>query len=89
LRGRIGLARHHDPGRRRLRRRAHAPDAAIDDAAGGSYENIDYSDTPWADWEPASGCPTGLPGSSMVFIPLDDGGGFCIDSTEVTRGQYA
>jgi sulfatase modifying factor 1 len=66
-----------------------APDAAIDDAAGGSYEDIDYSDTPWADWEPASGCPTGLPGPSMVFIPLEDGGGFCIDSTEVTRGQYA
>ncbi len=59
-----------------------SPDAGDASAADAS----DASDASAADAGDASegGCPSGK-GPEMVAIP----GGFCIDSTEVTRGQYA
>jgi formylglycine-generating enzyme required for sulfatase activity len=34
------------------------------------------------------GCPTNLPGPTMVALPTPSGGRYCMDSTEVTQGQY-
>lgn len=34
-------------------------------------------------------CPTDLPGPYLVAIPLPDGGHYCVDATEVTKGHYA
>jgi hypothetical protein len=34
-------------------------------------------------------CPSDLPGPRLVSVPTPDGGSYCIDATEVTRGDYA
>jgi hypothetical protein len=36
----------------------------------------------------ARGCPNDLPGPKMVEVPAPDGSTYCMDSTEVTQGQY-
>ncbi len=35
-----------------------------------------------------NGCPADLPGPAMVALPTPTGGTYCMDSTEVTQGQY-
>jgi formylglycine-generating enzyme required for sulfatase activity len=40
---------------------------------------------------PTAGCPTGLPGPTLVEVPTVDASAvasYCIDATEVTRAQY-
>jgi formylglycine-generating enzyme required for sulfatase activity len=36
----------------------------------------------------AGSCPTNLAGPALVAVPKPGGGTYCVDSTEVTNGQY-
>ena len=37
----------------------------------------------------STGCPGDLPGPKLVMVPAPTGGTYCIDGTEVARGDYA
>jgi hypothetical protein len=41
-----------------------------------------------SDGAPPKGCPTGLPGPSLVGVPVPQGGMYCMDATEVTNREY-
>lgn len=49
------------------------------DSGGGRDAAIDH----------LRGCPSNLPGPALVEVPAPNGSTYCIDSTEVTNGQYA
>ena len=57
-------------------------------ATGGSSGSAGDAGGGGAGGDPTGDCPTGLAGPSMVEITAPNGTKYCIDSTEVTRGQY-
>jgi len=85
----VGGGRRRTTGRRR-RVDEGAVDAAVDAAAIERHSpdaplNV-VSDS--AGCAMVTACPSGR-GPSMVIVPCVDGGSYCIDSTEVSRAQYA
>ena len=76
-------------------------DASIDrsspSGSGGATSSGDGASTSGAAGAPGDGsalpypvgkCPEGLPGPTLVNVPALAGRTYCIDATEVTRGQY-
>jgi len=62
------------------------PAIAPDPAATPTGHQLDAS--PMDVRKPGQGCPEGLPGPVMAEVPAPDGTTYCIDTTEVTQGQY-